>query len=115
MALKYIIKHGNKPCDNIPSHHQYCPAQNYLLLEYNGFGGWDIAKDNSELGNIDDDLVCCHMACFYALSYILMPQPKLLDKTQWFGGIYISMHNILLISMPVLSDKNHQKAEISSA
>src|SRR5882762_5684581 len=29
--------------------------------------------------------------------------------------IYISMHNILLISRPVLSDKNHQKAEIPSA
>ena len=29
-----------------------------------------------------DDLVCCHMAFFHDSSHILMPQPKLLDKTQ---------------------------------
>ena len=61
VALKYEMKHENKH-GNIPSHpmpHQYCPAQNYLLFEYNGFVQ---AEGNSDLGNIgetQDDLVCC--------------------------------------------------------
>jgi hypothetical protein len=42
-----------------------------------------------------------NMACFHTSSHILMPQPKLLDKTQWFRGLHssLSVHNILLISM----------------
>ena len=66
VVLKYEMKPKNKPKNkpygNIPSHpmpHQYCPAQNYLLFEYNGFVQ---AEGNSDLGNIgetQDDLVCC--------------------------------------------------------
>jgi hypothetical protein len=46
------------------------------------------------------------------LSFLLMHSLSFLTR---LSDLDTSMHNILLISMPVLSDKNHQKAEIPSA
>src|SRR5882762_11629588 len=44
-GIKIEIKHEKKPYDNISSHpmpHQYCPAQDYLLLAYTfGDEAWE--------------------------------------------------------------------------